>query len=175
MRRVPDYSVTHAKKMEGLKRAITDCESREAECMYPFVPSVPSTQAIHAHHEIIPFQNGKGVGYITQFTMDVDLINNEKLLYVFQGITEDGKYFVSATFPIQTNMLPGSRDATSYKNYTQPEDFYSIEHRDENLKAYQTYLTGVENDLEATKDNDFMPDLNAIRGILQSLRVKPSY
>ncbi len=158
-------------RFRKLQQTLSDSQNG-GDC--PFIPWIGASQAINAHKKFISFKNGKGIGCLTQFNMDVDLINNDELLYVFQGITVDNKYFISATFPVRVSYLPDDRGAATYKNYARPEDFYAVERRDQNLREYKQYLLNVQAELENTDDRYFEPSLIAIQKMLSSMEVHPT-
>lgn len=56
---------------------------------------------IHA----VNFKNGHGVRYLTQIFQNFNTVNNEELFYYYQGVTDDGQYFVQAILPINTSYL----------------------------------------------------------------------
>lgn len=44
--------------------------------------------------------DGGGIRYLTQFGQAAGLITNPELFYTFQGLTDDGAYYVAAVFPV---------------------------------------------------------------------------
>jgi hypothetical protein len=172
--RTGEYYEELPNNFQNLQNVLSGNQSSVRGGDYPFIPWIGAGQVIHAHREFIPFKNGNGIGYLTQFTMDVDLINNDKLLYVFQGMTRDNKYFISATFPVRTSYLPDDRLAETYKSYTLPDNFYAPERRDQNLQEYDRYLLEVQAELENTNSEDFKPSLVMIQRLLSSMEVRPT-
>jgi len=57
-------------------------------------------QDFHAQAKPVPFQNGHGVRYLTQGLTNFAPITNKEIFYYYQGITNDGAYFVAAIFPV---------------------------------------------------------------------------
>jgi DNA-binding CsgD family transcriptional regulator len=75
----------------------------------PFLPDQKAAQVFHAAEKILPFQNGTGIRYITQYSQAAfPAVDNAYLIYTFQGLTGDGKYYVSVTLPVHLDALNGT-------------------------------------------------------------------
>jgi DNA-binding CsgD family transcriptional regulator len=85
----------------------------------PFLPDQKAAQVFHASEKILPFQNGTGIRYITQYSQaHFPAVDNRDLFYTFQGLTADGKYYVSVVLPVHLSALdgmptPGNADESS--------------------------------------------------------------
>ena len=96
---------------------------------------------------------GSGIFYITQFTQDGGTAaNNEELTYIFQGISKDEAFYVSADIHITHPRLP----ATVYDAPHSKADDYAP---DERLISKQA-------------DNSFNPSLSKIAQWIASLTLK---
>lgn len=74
----------------------------------PFLPDQKAVQVFHAAEKILPFQNGTGIRYITQYSQAAfPAPDNQYLFYTFQGLTGDGKYYVSVILPVHLAALDG--------------------------------------------------------------------
>ena len=71
----------------------------------PVVPSFNATQQIASKMQVINFQNGRGIRFLTQYAQYPSSINNHELFYHFQGLTNDGKYYVVAALPVSSSIL----------------------------------------------------------------------
>lgn len=69
----------------------------------PYLPPIPASQAFHARSQYLDFTNGSGVAYLTVLTQDTVAPLTDGLMYTFQGLTNDGATYVSATFPVSVN------------------------------------------------------------------------
>jgi uncharacterized protein YraI len=113
-------------------------------------------QAFLAQMQYLNFENGRGYRFITQYAQDMVELNNANLLYRYVGMTNDGAYFVSATFPIEA---PRLREAIGDDIYT-----YSGE-------EYAAYTLGTQQFLDAIPLADYTPDLTQLDALMQSLYV----
>lgn len=122
----------------------------------PFLPLTSSTtQVMKAQIAYLDFQNGTGVRYLTQYDSDITPINNNELFYTFQGLTNDGRYYVSATFPVSYPDLPA--------NPTQvPEGF------DEDQESY---LASVMQQFDEAEASTFSPDLSQLDAVITSIAI----
>ena len=114
----------------------------------------------------ITFKNGHGVRYLTQVLSDFGPINNEGLFYYFQGITTDGAYVVSATFPVNADFLVpnGLPDAVT------PTEGIPFDWQGSSAD-FPVYLNAVTQKLEATPAEDFSPSLLTLDRLIESLEV----
>jgi hypothetical protein len=125
----------------------------------PFLPLYNAAQVMYAQVKFLDTKNGKGVRYLTQFDQAVIPINNYELLYTFQGLTNDGKYYVAAVLPVTMDGLPDD-DKVTGKEPTEFENDFS------------KYREGVVNAINQAADNSFGPDLSKLDKMVQSIEVK---
>jgi hypothetical protein len=71
----------------------------------PMVGSFNAGQIFAAHMQLIDFNSGKGVRYLTQYDQYAAPVNNHELVYEFQGLTNDGKYYIIAVLPVSSSIL----------------------------------------------------------------------
>jgi hypothetical protein len=124
----------------------------------PLLPLTNASQAFHARLHYLDFANGSGVSYLTQFAMGPSPINNQELLYTFQGMTADREYFVAAFFPVS---LPGLLSTPQLSE----EEFANL------MANYPAYLSDTTALLDGQPAEAFTPDLAQIDRLIQSLTV----
>ncbi len=122
------------------------------------LPLPEQSNVMQARLNSLRFANGRGVRMIAHFTQEIQPVTAEQLTYVFQGLTDDRRFFVAAYFPVQTSALPLS-----------PEDM-SNDERDWLRRDYQVYLEQVAARLESPT-TVFTPSLRALDAMMASLRV----
>ena len=113
---------------------------------------------IHA----VNFKNGYGVRYLTQVFQNFNPVNNQELFYYYQGITDDGQYFVQATLPINTTYL----SADGNPNTPLPADGIPF-----NMDDFPGYLNAVNQKLNSTETFNFNPYLDALDEMIQSIQI----
>jgi hypothetical protein len=125
----------------------------------PFLPVWNAGPMIHARMSYLDFQNGSGARVLTQYGQAIYPINNQNLFYTFQGLTADGKYYVSFVLPIANPVLPATGELSA-------ADYNDLE------KNYQSYIQGVVDLLNNQPAESFTPDLGKLDRMVQSLEVK---
>lgn len=125
----------------------------------PFLPIFNAAQVFHAQVQYLKFNGGQGIRFVTQFDQAPIPINNLEIIYTFQGLTDDGKYYISAILPVTTGSLLNS-DQVSAGQYQAFGD------------NFQQYLQVTVQKLDAQKSSDFAPDLSLLDAMIQSLNVQ---
>jgi hypothetical protein len=134
----------------------------------PTLPFPDATEVFHAHVKYLRFRGGSGVAFLTQSQQDDELINNQHVTYEFRGLTDDGRFYVSATFPVGAPVLAAARDAASHEGYTLPRDLGG--RRDG--RRYAAYVERVRRKLERLRPERFDPSLRLYDELLSSLEIR---
>jgi hypothetical protein len=124
----------------------------------PFLPLFNASQVMHAQMKYLEFKNGKGVRFLTQFDQAFLPINNHELIYTFQGLTNDGKYYLAAVLPINLANLPADEKV----NGENMETFFN---------NFQQYLDGIVSNLNQQSASSFTPDLSKLDTMIQSIEL----
>ena len=125
----------------------------------PFLPLINAGQIFHAQEKFINFKNGSGIRFVTEFDQAPLPINNGEILYTFQGLTNDGEYYVAVLMPINLPYLPEDYNPNS----PQPPDAIQF-----NPEDFSTYLNNVIDRLNHV-DNSFNPKLDSLDTLVQSI------
>lgn len=133
-------------------------QSHEAVDVMPFLPIFNAQQVMHAQVQYIDFKNGNGVRFLTQFDQAPLPINNFELIYTFQGLTSDGKYYIAAVLPVTHPGLPANEQVN--------DEMIA------KLSDFPAYLAETTAWLEQQPANGFTPDLAALDALIQSIEVK---
>jgi hypothetical protein len=121
------------------------------------LPDYPPRNAAHTFQLKLAYVDtawGRGLFYLTQFSQEphLDFANNEELAYVFQGLSKDGNFYVSADFRITHPKLPFGIDA-------KPKQ------QDEHQRADSIFLT-------KQADDSFTPSLSKLREWIGTLKLE---
>ena len=116
------------------------------------------------------FQEGRGIFGLTQWSQDfADLVNNEKLTLMYQGISDDDKYYILAEFPVNVSFLPDSADVQEFEGYRLPTNTDEFEkHR----KEYENYILNLAKRLEVLPQKEFESNLDEFEKIISSLKIE---
>ncbi len=134
----------------------------------PRLPYVDATQSFHTHLKYIKFRGGEGVGAIVRYDIERTLVQDRQLAYTFQGITNDRRYYISATFPISAPFLnlPKDRSANVYEGYHLPS---TVILSDQQEKKYQIYLKKMRSKLGKVPADQYTPNLERLEELISSL------
>lgn len=123
----------------------------------PILPLWNAGQAFLAKPAYEEFQGGSGIRYLTQYGQALMPINNHDLFYSFQGLTSDGKYWISAVLPVHH---PNLQD--TYDNPLPPDLSAFID-------TYEQYAAQTRGDLDSQPDDSFTPSLADLDAIMRSI------
>lgn len=127
----------------------------------PFLPLFNAAQTFHTQVRFVDFQNGKGVRYLTQYSQGPMPVNNASIFYTFQGITNDGSYYVAVTMPVTHPSLKNNA-----------EEVFDLE-GDAFMTDPINYINGVTQALDSLDPGTFTPGLDALDAMIQSLMIRP--
>ncbi len=128
----------------------------------PFLPWADASSPLHAHVRYIDFKNGSGVRYLATYQIEPEVISNKGLVYSMQGLSEDGKHYVSMFIPVKNLGLPDKSDVASW----------SKQKYDEFSKNFKTYAKEQERKLERTADDKFTPHLLDLDTLVRSIKLQ---
>ena len=128
----------------------------------PFLPIVNAGQVFFSNYQVVPFTNGSGIRFLTEYAQYFAPVNNHDLFYTYQGLTADGAYWVAAILPINHPMLPANADT--------PPNGMRWEQFSEN---YGPYITDMVNQLNAQSPASFIPTLTALDALVASIVIQP--
>jgi hypothetical protein len=138
------------------------CAAPEA---IPVLPLLNAAQVIRAQVRYLPFQGGTGVRFVAHYTQNVAPVTNEGIFYIFQGISGDGRYYVSAFLPVSAAALdPSSPDAVPFPT-PDPSGVGSGE-------ASQRYLADVTRQLDSLEPSGYTPNLEQLDALVGSSEVQ---
>jgi hypothetical protein len=123
----------------------------------PILPIQNAQQLFLAQYAVYQLQNGSGVGYLTQYAQAYVPINNHDLFFSFQGLTSDGKYWISVILPINHPSLwetEGDPSNTIYATINDNPDKYYLQ-----LAA----------EVNAKAPRSFVPMLSLLTDLVQSI------
>lgn len=133
------------------------------ESALPFLPWINMKQSFCAQPQMIEFTGGKGIRYVTCYAQSPEPVLEGNVFYTFQGVTNDGRFYISAFFPIETGVFPA--EPSSCPKCGDPN--YNP------FPEWNELLTEQITTLNARSDNDFEPSLTTLDDIAKSIYFKP--
>jgi hypothetical protein len=142
-------------------------KSQQPQNSIPLLPIENAAQIFRAQITYSDFQNGSGVGFLTQYAQSFDPVNNNDLFYAYQGLTADGKYWLSIFLPVNAAYLQASYDAAAPADGIAAPDLNSA-HLDTD---YTNYFATMVQKLNSTSVDAFTPTLECIQSFIHSIHV----
>ncbi len=126
----------------------------------PLLPIFNAAQEIRAQYAVVSFTSGQGIRFLTQYSQYADPINNHELFYSFQGLTADGRYWISAILPISSPTL--AEDSNTIPGGMTQEQFSN---------NFTTYQSDITTQLNAHAPDLFQPAIPALDALVASLTI----
>ena len=128
---------------------------------------------LHSRQSYLSFANGSGVRGLVQYMQDLFFYTNNGLTYEFNGLTQDGRYFVSVRFPLDvpflmvlagpdplTNLNPQAIAIPGWPNDYQQQ-----------VPIVEAYNTEALRRLEQMDNRDAYPNIALLDALVQSIQV----
>jgi hypothetical protein len=123
-------------------------------------------QLMSAKRQVINFQSGRGVRFLTEYAQYPAIINNRELFYLFHGLTNDSKYYIVAMFPARSSILPEEEKPES----PVPQGGVSLP---AGATPNDAYYEDVTKALDVMYEDSFNPSLFQLDALVQSITVAP--
>lgn len=159
-----EYSTNQVTELQNL---LATRPAEVAESL-PFLPGQGAAQVFHIKMRYIDFQNGSGVAYLTEYAQYIAPFNNYDLFYTFQGLTSDGRYWISAILPINHAILPPAFDSTEVPAGGLPIPQMTSLTSETDMQAYQASMKIL---MEANPDNSYVPGIDCLDRYIASLNI----
>lgn len=141
--------------LQTLLAAWSHPEPMPGEDNFPHLPVQNAAQILHARATRLTFKDGEGIRYLTQYVQDFAPIVSRSIFYTFQGLTDDGRFYVSAVLPIGSDALP--QDTAE----AQEQGFDSVTYNFDRA-GYEAYLVEQQAQVDNLEDAAFTPELAAL-------------
>ncbi len=134
----------------------------------PYLPFIDASQSFQSKVRHFPFQNGRGILFLTHWSFEIEFVSNRQLRYVFEGLTNDGKYYVLAEMPVSVAFLSDD-SPEEFEGYKIPWEKLKDETE---MKRFNEVNKGIGRRLENLKPNEFKPNLDYLEEIISSLKIE---
>lgn len=146
-------------EIDNLQAALTNHPSGGSPSNLPFLPIWNAAQILSAKVTYFDFQNGSGVRYLTMYGQALYPVDNQNLFYTYQGLTNDGQFYISAVLPVTNPLLPDDGGVTV-------DDWMAF---DDN---WDTYIIGALQTLNGQSGENFTPSLFMLDEMIASFNIK---
>jgi heat shock protein HslJ len=153
-----------ADQVTRLEELIAGADDRQSspQGFMPLLPPPGSLMERWVQFSDLNFEQGKGVRYISDspFRQSIGVWTNNTTGYYYQGLTDDGRFYVSLKWPISTDLLPDTVNGAS------PQ---LLEAAGSSRESYEQYVQQVKSDLNARLPEGWSPDLSELDAMITSL------
>ena len=141
-------------KLDDLQ-TLLDTQPLDLEGM-PIPDFAGAMQFIGTQVDYVNFQNGRGVRYVSQWGQAAYPVGYPQLFYSFQGLSDDGLYYVHVVLSVDHPSLPDAETVTL------DNAFY---------ENFGTYAAEMEAQLDTQPPESFEPSLLLMDELVESLLV----
>ncbi len=132
----------------------------------PYLPIANAAQVLHAAGTYLTFPGGSGIRYLTVFRQDFSPFLRRDVLYTFQGLTNDGRSYISFSMPVLLPLLPAQlEDVPASERHLGEGRLPAAEEQ----RRIQTYLRRVTQKLDLQSGHPLLDRLDAL---VRSLRLR---
>ena len=154
----------------GLRKALKDPSFR-LDGQIPHLEYEDSWDEFYVKVRDFDFPSGSGIIFVTRWSIESELMSNRNLIYRFEGITSDGKFYVTAEMPVSVAFLPDDMP-TEFEGYTY-ENLYKGDSNSKDAEArIDEYRKSITTRLENLSSNDYSPNLEKLEAIISSFRIE---
>lgn len=141
-------------KLDSLQ-TLLDTQPPDPDGM-PIPDFAGAAQFVSTQVHYVNFQNGQGVRYVTQWGQAAYPVGYPQLFYSFQGLSDDGLYYVHVVLSVDHPSLPAA------ETVTMDNAFY---------ENFETYVAEMEAQLDLQTPESFEPSLLTLDELVESLLV----
>jgi len=146
--------------IDDLQQTLNSQPSGGASVGLPFLPMWNAAQMFASNVSIFNFQNGTGIRFLTMYGQACYPIDNQNLFYTYQGITNDGQYYISA-------ILPVTHPDLLYDGSSEVDDWEAFSN------DFQNYLEGAVSWLNSQDPEQFTPSITLLDEMMASFAIHP--
>ncbi len=158
----PDYFIMAEGALMTGNELMEMMESRDTHPKsLPILPLVNAAPVMIARVNYIETEQLHGVEAVTLLAQSFAVINNYSMIYTFQGITNDEKYWIGIVLPVTQNSLPADDSVIPGGDFQAFAD------------QYETYSSEVEATLDSAALGSFSPTYDVIQGVINSITYTP--
>jgi hypothetical protein len=133
------------------------------------VPFFNEKQAFASNIQLLAFQNGHGVRFLTEYAQYAVSANNSDLFYEFQGLTDDGAFYIVTVLPTTSPLLAVTNDGGA----PLPPGGIAYPYFADPSADMQAYYNAVTTMLDNASPDSFLPTKVQLDLLIQSMRIGP--
>lgn len=162
-----------AEQIPLLQQKLAENNLTEVTVLPPFNAGL----VIDTQNARVDFPSGSGIRSIQQYHQAPVPITNDFLIYSFQGITNDGKYYISVIAPIRVPFLIDASynpdpNATSPTPVAPEGGFIFPAILEFDSPEFEQYYQSITDKLNQTPADQFNPSISTLDALIQSILIQ---
>ena len=125
----------------------------------PILPGEDAGQELCTRYATVHVPWGTGIRFLFAEGQGTNTVSNRELGYAYQGLTTDGRYWVSAVFGVTHPSLPAAPDDSILGSTQQEVD-----------ANWAAYITGISANLDSAPASSFTPSIDNLDFLISSIR-----
>jgi hypothetical protein len=165
-----EYAEMVPQAFESIRRVnniLFDEFAEISEDQLPPVPFFNSQQVFASNIKTVQFQNGSGVRFLTEYSQYPAPVCNHELFYNYQGVTQDGAYYINAIFPVSSPDLAETSAAAA----ALPIGEIAYPQMDDPDANWIDYYKAAADLLNAAPTDSFTPELSSLDALINSILI----
>jgi hypothetical protein len=150
-----------AEQIDAMKTLLANQPETQVDPDVPLIPIFNAGRVFQAQTQYVKFQNGAGFRFVTHYAQAIDVFTNKNVFFTYQGLTNDGMYWVSIFMPISAPVLPDDFDWEANSDF----DWEAFSNQ------FMDYVAETTSNLNALPADQFTPDLTLLDSMIASLQV----
>jgi len=151
---------------DGIDPRYCTTPPRSVEDHLPYLPWTNAAQAFCAQLKTLEFgpadgpshSRGSGIRYLTTYAQGINVVLEGEVFYTFQGLTNDGQYYISMVYPVETGVFEATApSAAELKALT--------------LDGIRNQLAGQIVTLNGMNAQNFTPPLDKLDAVIESIEL----
>jgi hypothetical protein len=159
---------TAAESIKRLQAVLSTPDAQFTNDVLPYVPFYNAGQVFAAQEKVVQFNGGSGLRVVTQYAQDVSPINNSGLFYHFEGLTNDGNYYIVAILPTNLPILASDNNPAS----SIPVGGIPFPADNASGSSFDGYFKRVTELINSSPADQFDPPLNSLDALIQSISTR---
>lgn len=127
----------------------------------PYLPWADWSSPFYAKVKYLNGKKANFVRFVALYQIEPDLISNDRLIYSAQGLTADGKHYMSVSIPVKAPFLTEKSDLPKWSK-DKIEKF---------IANYANYTREQKGKLEKLTDTAYTPSLSDLDKLVQSISI----
>jgi len=165
----PNLVADMKEQIAGLQKVLKDPSFR-LHNQIPHLDFSDGSDIFYVKVRDFDFPSGDGIIFVAYWDIENSLISNRNLVYRFEGITADRKFYVNAETPVNVAFLPDDMPQ-EFEGYTYENLFGGNSNSKDAEGRIKKYRDSISTRLEKLNSTEYSPALEKFEEIISSVKI----